>query len=100
MVQGVRRGGFAVEEEDVGFDALGVEDAGGQAQEGVDVAFLEEFAADGFARAAFEEDVVGDDDGGAPVDFEQGADVLDEVELFVAGGGPEVVADDEVRLRA
>jgi len=28
-------GGFAVEEEDVGFDALGVEDAGGQAQQGM-----------------------------------------------------------------
>jgi hypothetical protein len=29
---------------------------------------VEEFAADGFAGAAFEEDVVGDDDGGAAVD--------------------------------
>ena len=27
-------GGFAIEEEDVGFDSLGVEDAGGKAQEG------------------------------------------------------------------
>ena len=83
---------LAVEEEDVGLDALGVEDAGGQAQEGVDVAALEQFAAHGFAGAAFEEDVVGDDDGGAAVDLEHVDDVLDEVELFVAGGGPEVVA--------
>jgi hypothetical protein len=29
---GVRIGGFAVEEEDVGLDALGVEDAGGECQ--------------------------------------------------------------------
>jgi hypothetical protein len=38
----------------------------------VDVALGEEAAADGFAGAAFEEDVVGDDDGGATVDLEQG----------------------------
>jgi len=39
---GLFAGGFALEEEDVGFDALGVEDAGGEAEEGVDVAAFEE----------------------------------------------------------
>jgi hypothetical protein len=39
-------GFLALEEEDVGFDSLGVEGAGEQAQEGVDVAAFEEFAAD------------------------------------------------------
>ena len=33
--------GFAVEEEDVGLDALGVEDAGGQTQQGMNVGLLE-----------------------------------------------------------
>ncbi len=33
--------GFAVEEEDVRLDALGVEDAGGQAQQGVNVGLFE-----------------------------------------------------------
>jgi hypothetical protein len=80
---GLRGGGLAVEEEDVGLDALGVEDAGGQAQEGVDVALGEQLAADGLAGAALEEDVVGDDDGGAAVDLEERLDVLDEVELLV-----------------
>jgi len=47
-------GGLAVEEEDVGLDALGVEDAGGQAQKGVNVAFVEELAANGFASTALE----------------------------------------------
>lgn len=89
---GLFAGFFALEEEDVGFDALGVEDAGGESQEGVDVAAFEEFAADGFAGAAFEEDVVGEDDGGATSDGEFADDVLEEVELFVAGGGPEFVA--------
>ena len=32
---------FTVEEEDVGLDALGVEDAGGQAQQGVNVGLFE-----------------------------------------------------------
>jgi hypothetical protein len=41
--------GLGVEEEDVGFHALGVEDAGGQAQERVDVALFEELAPDDFA---------------------------------------------------
>jgi len=34
-------GGLAVEEEDVGLDALGVEDAGGQSQQGVNVGLFE-----------------------------------------------------------
>ena len=89
---GLFAGFLALEEEDVGFDSLGVEDAGGQAQEGVDVAALEQFAADGFAGSAFEEDVVGEDDGGGAADLEFADDVLEEVELFVRGGGPELVA--------
>ena len=86
-------GGFAVEEEDVGFDALGVEDAGGQAQQGVDIALMQQFSAHGFAGPAFEEDVIRHDDGGPAIDLEHGLDVLNEVELLVGGGGPEVVAN-------
>ena len=89
---GLFAGFLALEEEDVGLHALGVEDAGGEAQEGVDVAAFEEFAADGFAGSAFEEDVVGEDDGGGAADLEFADDVLEEVELFVRGGGPEFVA--------
>ena len=44
-------------------------------------------AADGLAGAAFEQHVVGHHHGGAAVLPEQGLDVLDEVELFVRGGG-------------
>src|ERR1019366_1411195 len=80
-------GRLAVEEEHVGLDALGVEDAGGQAEQGMDIAIVEEALADGFAGAALKQDVVGQDDGGASVDLEQAADVLEEVELLVAGGG-------------
>jgi len=67
---------LAVKKEDVGFNALGVEDAGGQAKQGVNVAIVEQSLADGLSGAAFEEDVVGEDDGGTAVDLEQAADVL------------------------
>ena len=76
-------GGFAVEEEDVGLHALRVEDARGQAQQRVHVGLLEQFAADRFARAAFEEHVVGQHHRRAPVLLEDREDVLEEVELLV-----------------
>jgi hypothetical protein len=57
---------LAVEEKDVGFDALGLEDAGRQSR---------------FASAAFEEDVVWNNDRGAAVLLQDCEDVLKEVEL-------------------
>ena len=86
-------GRLAVEEEHVGFDALGIEDAGGQAQKGMDIALMQQFPAHGFAGPAFEEDIIRHDDRRAAVDLQQSLDVLDEVQLFVAGGDPEVVAN-------
>ena len=90
--------GLAVEEEDVRLHALRVEDAGGQAQQGVDVGLLEQFAPDGFARAAFEEDVVRQHDRRAAVLLEDGEDVLEEIELLVARARPEIVAVDDERF--
>jgi len=58
---------FAVEEEDVGLDSLGVEDAGGQAEQSVNVGLFEKFASHCLAGAAFEEDVVGNDNRSAAV---------------------------------
>ena len=85
---------LAVEEQHVGLDALGVEDARGQAQHRVQVVVGEQFAADGLAGAAFEEDVVGQHDGGATVGLEDRHDVLHEVELLVARRGDEVLSLD------
>ena len=79
---------FAVEEEDVRLHALRVEDAGGQAQQGVHVGLLEQFAPDGLARAAFEQHVVRHHHRRAAVLLEDGEDVLEEVELLVAGASP------------
>src|ERR1019366_1341069 len=82
---------FAVEEEDVRFDTLRVEDAGGKAKERVDIGLLEQLAANRFAGAAFEENVVRNDHRGPAVLLEDREDVLDEVELLVAGGRPEII---------
>ncbi len=67
-------GGFAVvEEENVCLYALGVEDAGGEAEDGVVVRGFEEVLTDGFSGSAFKEHVAGDHDGGAAGGFEHGA---------------------------
>ncbi len=57
--------GLGVEEQDVGLHALRVEDTGRQSQQRVDVALLEQIAADGFAGSPFKQDIVRDDDGTA-----------------------------------
>src|SRR3712207_6350717 len=60
--------------------------------EGVDFALPEEPPPDRLAGASLEEYVVRNDDGAPAAHVEQGEDVLDEVELLVVGGGPEVLA--------
>ena len=87
-------GRAAREEEHVRLDALRIEDARRQAQDGVQVALLHEVAADGLTVAVGEQDVVGQDDGGArfAVCLKAAVDVLKEVELLVARRVGEVVA--------
>ncbi len=80
------------EEEDVRLHALGVEDAGGEAEDGVEIALLHEVPPDVFAHAGLEEDIVREDDGGASASGEATVDVLDEAELLVAGREGEVRA--------
>ncbi len=64
----------------------------------MDIALVQELAADGLAGAAFEQHVVRHHDRGAAVVLQHRLDVLDEVELLVGGRGPEVVALDDVAL--
>ena len=84
--------GFAVEEEDVRLDALRVEDAGWQTQQRVNVCLFEEFTADGFTCAAFEENIIRNNNRGAAVLLQDREDMLEEIELLVAGARPEIVA--------
>ena len=87
--------GFAVEELDVCLHALCVEDAGGQAQQSVNIRLLQQFAADGLARAAFKALVVWQHHRRAAVLLVDGEDVLEEIELLVARARPEIVAIDD-----
>ena len=54
----------------------------------------EELAAQSLSGTALEEHVVGQDNGGASVGVQDRGDVLDEVELLVAGGRDEVLPLD------
>ena len=82
-----------MKEDDVGFHALAVgrERAARQAQDGVQVAVLHEHL-EHLAGLALEQAVVRQDHRGASAGLEDGEDVLDEVELLVAGLDGEIVA--------
>ncbi len=85
----------AREEEHVGLHALRVEDAGGQAQDGVEVAPVHEAAAQLLAPAVVEEHVVGYDDRRAAAEPQRADAVLDEGELV----GGDAVGDGQVVAR-
>ena len=87
--------GFPVEEQDVGPHTLCVEDAGGQAQQGMDVGLLEQFAADRLPRSTLEQHIVGKNHRSAAVLLQDREDVLEEVELLVARRRPEIIAVDD-----
>ena len=48
------------------------------------------------AGTALEQNVVRDHHGGAAVDLQQRVNVLHEIELLIAGGGPEIFAEDDL----
>ena len=88
-----------VEENDVGLHARLDEDASGQAEDRVQIGRLQRFLADDLARVSLEEYVVRHDHRGLARRFQDRVDVLDEVELPVAVGCPEILAVvDEVFL--
>ena len=71
-----------VEEQHVCLYSVGVEDAGGQSQDGVELRGLHQFLSDCFPSAAFKQDVIRDDYSGAACRFQHGANVLNEVDLL------------------
>ena len=52
-------GGFALEENHIGLDSLRIEQAGGQPQQRVHIARMQELLANRLTRAAFKQHVVG-----------------------------------------
>lgn len=81
-----------VKEEHVRFHAIGVEDARRQAENRVKLRCLHELLPHRFTGAALEEHVVRQHHSGATRGLEHRADVLKEVKLLVARGGPEILA--------
>lgn len=88
-----------LEEQHVGLNALAVEDAGGQAQDGVQVEFVQQAAAQRLAGSALEQHIVGQHHGGRSARLQHGNDVLKEVQLLVSRLDDEVVADTALLLR-
>ena len=85
---------LSVEEKHIRLHALRVEDTGGQTQQRVHVGLLEQLAANGFPCSAFKQHVIRHDDRGPAVLLQDRENVLEEIELLVAGRRPEVVAVD------
>lgn len=77
----------------IGFDALSIENAGGQAKNGMQVALLHQVAADALTIAVSKQNVVWQNNcrTSAAVLIQATVDVLQEVQLFVAGGESKVV---------
>ena len=91
------------EEEDGGGDAgVGLEDAGGHGDDGLEAVGFDEFAADGLVGAGgAEEDAVGDDAGTAAADFEDSQEKGEEKELCLFGvADAEEVGGDDVGVEA
>jgi hypothetical protein len=63
------------------------------------VALFQQPTLDRLAGTTLEEHIVGHDDRGAPVDRQQGPDVLQEIELLIAGDGL-VSAEHDAALSA
>jgi len=84
----IRPGSFAgrlfIKEEHIGLHSLGVEDSGGQPEQSMDVAPLEELAADGLASSSFEEDVIGNNYRRPAIDLQKCPDVLEAARLILA----------------
>ena len=79
-------------EQHIGLDTLRVKDAGGQAQNGVQAAFVHEHAANVRAYAGFKQHIVRQHHGGAATVLQVAHDVLHKGQLLVAGGKSQVIA--------
>ena len=80
-----------IEEDDVRFDARLIEDARGQTQDCMQITGSKQLLADDLASAALKEHVVRHDHRSLARGFQDGIDVLDEIELLIAAGGPEIL---------
>ena len=81
-----------IKEDHVCLYARLVKDAGGKAEAGVEITGFQQLLPDGFTGAALEKHIVRHDHRRFAGRLQQCVDVLNEIELFVGAGGPEVLA--------
>jgi len=84
-------GRLGVEKQHIRLDALGVKNARGQAQQGVDVVILQQLEPDGLARPTLEQHVIRDDNRAAAIHLQQRGHMLEKIELLVLGRHPEAI---------
>lgn len=87
----LRAGGALIKEDYICLDAGLVEDSGGQSENGVEVAGLQQLLPDSLPGSALKEHIVRHHHRRLSGGFQKGVDVLEEVELLVGAGGPEIL---------
>src|SRR5262249_49744075 len=80
----------SVKEEHICLDTLSIENAGGQAEQCVDITRLEQVLTNLFTSPPLEQNIIWNNNGCPAIGLEQRFDVLDKVELLVARAGDEV----------
>lgn len=95
---GCLAGRFPIKEKNIRLYALRVENPSGKPEQGMHIAFMQEFTPNRLTSTALEKHVVRNHDRGAAVNFEQCFHMLDEVQLLVTGRSPEVVSHHRERL--
>src|SRR6266568_5968072 len=81
-----------VEEQHIGLDARLIKDAGRQSKQGMHIELSEQSPSDYLSCPTLKQHVVGHDNCCSAGNPKQGRDVLDEVELLVLRGNPEILA--------
>lgn len=81
------------EKQHIGFDALSIENAGGQTKNGMQVALLHQVAADTLTITVSEQDIVRQNNCRTSLArlIQTAVDVLQEIQLLIAGGECEVI---------
>src|SRR6266511_6299034 len=91
-------GRLLIEEEDVRFYALRIEQAGRQTQQGMDLALVQQLSANRLPCPALEKNIVRNHDRRPAVLLQQRFDVLEKIEILVRGRRPKIIALDNFRL--
>src|SRR5207249_9461026 len=86
------------EEKHIGFDPLGVKNPCWKSQQRMHLALLQQLAPDSLPGTTLEKHIIRHNHGSAPINLEQRLDMLDKVQLLVAGAGPEVVSHNHAGL--